>query len=51
MANPKKNLKRRVVHLELPVKMWIKFSYWCIDQGHSSLTAGIKAAIKNVIKK
>jgi len=50
MANPKKNLKRRVVHLELPIRIWSKFLHWCVEEGHSSLTAGIKAAIRNVCK-
>lgn len=51
MANPKKNLVRRVVHIELPVKLWSKFMHWCVDQGHSSLTAGLKELIRNVGKE
>jgi hypothetical protein len=50
MANPKKKLTRRVVHIELPVKMWTKFLHWCVEQGHSSLTAGIKGLIRSVCR-
>ena len=51
MANPKKNLNRRVIHIELPVKMWAKFVYWCVEQGHGSLTAGVKELIRNITKE
>jgi hypothetical protein len=50
MANPKKNLSKRVVHLELPVKMWTKFLHWCVDNGYGNLTEGIKATIRKVIE-
>lgn len=48
MANPKENLTKRVVHIDLPVKVWRKFMHWCIEEGHSSLTAGVKDLIKKV---
>lgn len=50
MAKPKKNLRRRVVHIELPIRMWSKFLHWCVDQGYGNLTEGVKGLIRNVCK-
>jgi len=50
MANAKKSLTKRVVHLDLPVKIWKRFLHWCVEQGHSSLTAGIKELIREKVK-
>lgn len=50
MAKPKLSLTRRVIHVELPSRIWMKFASWCIEQGHSSLTAGVKDLIKEKVK-
>lgn len=49
MGKMKKNLKKRVVHIRLPVKLWQKFDHWRVDQGYGTLTEGVKAAIRNVL--
>lgn len=46
MAKPNLELSRHVLHIDLPEKIWRRFAIWCVEQGHASLTAGVKELIK-----
>ncbi len=50
MAKPKPGLTKRVIHVDLPVNIWANFAQWCVENGHSSLTAGVKDLIKEKVK-
>ena len=50
MARPNLKLKRRVIHVELPVSMWRKFAHWYIEQGYGNLTEAVKGLIRESTK-